>query len=296
VGSGEWPLAAFTLLAQTAVGMTLVLAVLAALGHPGATDVPGGPGAGTTAPRAFRRALVVALAAMGTALVVSFLHLGDPGRAFFAARHWRASWLSREVVLAVAFLGLVAAAAVVTCRAQARPRTLAFVLVPAALAGVLLVAAMAGVYMLPTVPAWSGPRTPLAFAVSTVLLGSAAVLAVAGRALDADHDRARSGRRSRILLGAAVAALAVKLLAALLLAPETTAEPVAFPGLPPSARLAALAWGAAAAGLLALLLSLRARKAGRWRAALAWIALVGFVFAESIDRLSFYAAYYRIGV
>lgn len=296
MGSGEWPLAAFTLLAQAAAGMTLALAALAVLGRPGAADAPGAAGTGTGAPLAFRRALLVALAAMGTALVVSFLHLGDPGRAFYAARHWRHSWLSREVVFAVAFLGLVATAVVVASRVQDRPRRLALVLVPAALAGVLLVAAMAGVYMLPTVPAWSGPRTPLAFAVSTVLLGSAAVLATAGRALDADHDGARSSRVSRILLGAVVAALAVKLLAALLLAPATTAEPVAFPGPLTSARLAALAWGAAAAGLLALLLSLRARAADRWRVALAWIALAGFALAESIDRLAFYASYYRFGV
>lgn len=295
MGSGEWPLAAFTLLAQAAVGMTLVLAVLAVLGRHGAADARGVPGTGTGAPLAFRRALLVALAAMGTALVVSFLHLGDPGRALYAAGHWRSSWLSREVVLAVAFLGLVAAAAMVASRAKASARTLAFVLVPAALAGVLLVAAMAGVYMLPTVPAWSGPRTPLAFAVSTVLLGAAAVLAVEGRALTGDRERAGS-RLLWILVGAIVAALAVKLLAALLLAPATTAEPVAFPGPLPSARLAALAWGAAAAGLLALLLSLRARTAGRWRVALAWIALAGFALAESIDRFAFYAAYYRIGV
>lgn len=276
--------------------MTLALAAMAVTGSRGTIRAPGGPGTETGAPLAFRRALLVALAAMGTALVVSLLHLGDPGRAFHAARHWRSSWLSREVVLAVAFLGLLAAAAVVASRLQDRPHRLALVLVPAALAGVLLVAAMAGVYMLPTVPAWSGPRTPLAFAVSTVLLGAAAVLAVAGGALDADRDRARSSRLSRILLGVVVAALAVKLLAALLLAPATTAEPVAFPGPPPSARLAAFAWGAAAAGLLALFLSLRVRTAGRWRVALAWIALAGFALAESIDRLAFYAAYDRIGV
>lgn len=296
MGSGEWPLAAFTLLAQAAVGMTLALSVLAVLRRPGTAAAPGGTGVGTKPPRAFRHALLVALAAMGTALVVSFLHLGDPGRAFHAARHWRASWLSREVVLAVAFLGLVAGAAVVASRAHARPRTLALVLVPAALSGVLLVAAMAGVYLLPTVPAWSGPRTPLAFAVSTVLLGVAGAYAVGAGPSSRDVDGAWSRWRDGILPGAVGAALAVKLLAALLLTPATTAEPVAFPGPLPAPRLAALAWGAAAVGLLAMILSLHARPEGRWRAVLAWIALAGFVVAESIDRLSFYASYYRIGV
>lgn len=295
MGSGEWPLAAFTLLAQTAVGMTLALAVLAALGDPGATDVPGGPGAGATSPRAFHRALLLALAATGTALVVSFLHLGDPGRALHAARHWRSSWLSREVVLAVAFLGLLAAA-VVASRVRARSRSLALVLVPAALSGVLMVAAMAGVYMLPTVPAWSGPRTPLAFAVTTLLLGPASVIAVAGGTLDAGVDRARSRRLLSILAGAVVVALAAKLLAAFLVVPVAGGEPVAFPAAASGVWSTLLPWCAVIAGLVALLLRLRAPDASRWRAALAWAALSGFVLGEVVDRLRFYAAYYRIGV
>lgn len=295
MGSGEWTLAAFTLLAQAAAGMTLLVAVLwlAAERSAGRAGVPRPRGA---VPRAFRRALLAALAAVTAALAVSFLHLGSPGRALLAASRLGSSWLSREVVLAAAFVVLLAAAAVLAPRAGAAPRAFVSVLVLAAAAGALLVVAMAGVYALPAVPPWSGPRTPLAFGVSTALLGAAAVFAVLGGAPARVPGLAAPGRRGWLLPGTVGAALAVKLLSTVLLAPATTAEPVAFPAAAPVAWHGAVAWGAAAFGALAFAVSLRAREADRRRAVLAWLALAGFVLAEVLGRASFYAAYWRIGV
>jgi DMSO reductase anchor subunit len=53
-------------------------------------------------------ALGLALAMLVVGLGASFLHLGRPERAWRAAAMWRTSWLSREVIVLPAFMGLVA--------------------------------------------------------------------------------------------------------------------------------------------------------------------------------------------
>ena len=49
--------------------------------------------------------LVLALSALG--LLASFFHLGRPERAWRSAAMWRTSWLSREVIVLPAFMGMV---------------------------------------------------------------------------------------------------------------------------------------------------------------------------------------------
>jgi len=50
---------------------------------------------------------VLALVFLGTGLIASFFHLGRPERAWRSATQWRTSWLSREVIVLPAFMGLV---------------------------------------------------------------------------------------------------------------------------------------------------------------------------------------------
>ena len=54
-------------------------------------------------------ALVLAAVMLVVGLAASFLHLGRPERAWRAAMMWRTSWLSREVIVLPAFIGIVAA-------------------------------------------------------------------------------------------------------------------------------------------------------------------------------------------
>ena len=49
----------------------------------------------------------IALAFLGAGLLASFFHLGHPERAWRAASQWRTSWLSREVIVLPAFMGMV---------------------------------------------------------------------------------------------------------------------------------------------------------------------------------------------
>ncbi len=53
-------------------------------------------------------ALIVAVVMLVVGLAASFGHLGRPERAWRAAMMWRTSWLSREVIVLPAFIGVVA--------------------------------------------------------------------------------------------------------------------------------------------------------------------------------------------
>jgi DMSO reductase anchor subunit len=85
----------FTTLAGAAQGLVVTLAVTTLLGR---------------APSTFFAllALVVALLLAIGGLGASFLHLGRPERAWRAVLMWRTSWLSREVIVLPAFIGVVA--------------------------------------------------------------------------------------------------------------------------------------------------------------------------------------------
>jgi DMSO reductase anchor subunit len=51
---------------------------------------------------------LIAMALLAAGLLSSFFHLGHPERGWRAAARWRTSWLSREVIVLPAFMGLVA--------------------------------------------------------------------------------------------------------------------------------------------------------------------------------------------
>ena len=90
-----WSVIFFTTLAGAAQGLVVALAVPTLLGKP--------PGAAFTS-----LALLCALAMLLVSLAASFLHLGHPERAWRAVLMWRTSWLSREVIVLPAFIGVVA--------------------------------------------------------------------------------------------------------------------------------------------------------------------------------------------
>jgi len=84
----------FTTLAGAAQGLAVALAVAGL--------------AGAALPRAFTlTALAVALVLLLAGLAASTFHLGRPERAWRAATMWRTSWLSREVIVLPAFIGVV---------------------------------------------------------------------------------------------------------------------------------------------------------------------------------------------
>ena len=85
----------FTTLAGCAQGLVVALAVAVLAGL-------------TLSPGFLGTALAVACGLLLGGLASSFLHLGRPERAWRAIMMWRTSWMSREVLLLPAFIGIVA--------------------------------------------------------------------------------------------------------------------------------------------------------------------------------------------
>lgn len=85
----------FTTIAGAAQGMVVALALARLAGM-------------ALAPSFVGVALIVAVAMLLVGLGASFAHLGRPERAWRAVLMWRTSWLSREVIVLPAFIGVVA--------------------------------------------------------------------------------------------------------------------------------------------------------------------------------------------
>jgi DMSO reductase anchor subunit len=167
----EWPLVAFTILGQTAVGLFwffhLPFLVRGRV-----------PGPGWRVSWLIILGLVAALMAFAT--LASFFHLHHPFRARRALGNLRTSWLSREILFDLAFLALVVSVAVLGAFGSPRPGLRWALLAAGCAAGGLFLLSMAELYMLPTVPVWRGAYTPLAF-LSTTLVGGAIATEVAVR-------------------------------------------------------------------------------------------------------------------
>lgn len=282
----EWPLVFFTLTVQLAVG--LHLALLAAMG-PLRSGVP----AGKANPWSNRPSLLVGLL-MAVALTISLLHLGTPFNAVHTLSNLDDSWLSREILAALVFLGLWGLGFWLGSRPGVAPWKVRALAWAAAVAGIALVGAMAMIYMVPARPLWDHWLTAAGFFLTALLLGAVGVAAWA------EHLSA-SGSASpvRVFLPGG-AFLAAGLAAALGQVAVTLTHPVTVEMTASAAGGSSLA----TARLLLLLCGavllvvplvrsslpggspLRAEKPGRWAAA----ALLFLGASEVVGRMLFYAA------
>jgi DMSO reductase anchor subunit len=159
----EWPLVAFTLLAQTAAGLALfLLAPLYML-----PDFALAPKLRTMK----LGACLTVLALLGAAALLSLFHLRHRGRAPRALANSGSSWLSREILALVLFGAATAGQAFLAWRAPASPVAVTLMILVAAEA-VALVFSMSRLYTLPAVPDWNTPATAAAFFGTAALLGS----------------------------------------------------------------------------------------------------------------------------
>jgi DMSO reductase anchor subunit len=143
----------FTVLAGAAQGFLFALFAIESLVH------------GVFAAATLAAAAWTALAMLAAGLVASVFHLGRPERAWRAASQWRTSWLSREVIVLPALMGvlfvhaaLLQAGATVDGAAVRATGALA-------LAGAVALWYCTGMIYacLRMVQAWATPLTPLAF-------------------------------------------------------------------------------------------------------------------------------------
>ena len=167
MNSNEWPLVFFTILSQLSVGILFAAFVLSFFLKD--TDAP--------ALAELKRILIlVALGSIGVALIISFLHLASPQHAVYAITNPGSSWLSREILLAIMyFLSLMICFTSWQYNIPHRSMFEYFFLA-SLITGVIMVWAMASVYMIPTVPLWNSPSTPVSFFNTALMLGSGALL------------------------------------------------------------------------------------------------------------------------
>ena len=200
----EWPLVAFTILGQTAVGVFAVF-------HLPFLVRGRLPGSGWRLTWIVTLAIVVLITA--AAAFVSFFHLRHPLRARYALSNLRTSWLSREILFELAFGGLVVLEGWLAFVRPASRGTLWPVIVAAGLAGALFIVSMARLYMLPALPAWSGAYTPLSFLLTTLVLGAVGTEVIA-------RGLAGPGAFELNLTGIALVLVAAEILLAVVLAPR----------------------------------------------------------------------------
>jgi anaerobic dimethyl sulfoxide reductase subunit C (anchor subunit) len=279
----EWPLIFFTLLTQAAVGAFWALAAAeAALAAEGRIFLDA-------------RALFVILVLGGAGTLLSFFHLGRPLRAAKSLSNLRSSWISREVLADLVFLGTVAALWIMAVPDMGEMPLRTGLIVVGTAAGFILLYAMSRIYMMRTIPVWRAAHTPVSFFLAAVFLGPLLAAALTP-AFDASGSAARL-----VFASIALAASGFGFVAMALLTPSvgwlarTRPTLLAFPERKIMRFLAvrAITLLAAAAGLAFFLFRAADGSA-------APISLVGACAAalvsEFTGRALFYAMYSRIGV
>jgi anaerobic dimethyl sulfoxide reductase subunit B (iron-sulfur subunit) len=267
-GLREWILVVFTVLSQTAAGLTLFGAGLRWwLGW----DLV---------------VLPVVIGLLAAAICGSLLHLGRKRNAVRALSNLRSSWLSREILTAVVLLGLTAVAwwASVFVEAAAVRAWAGWITVPVA---VFFLLGMARVYMQRTVPLWNHWRTPLAFIATAVLMGGlvANVVLWTTGSLSFEQTRAAS------LLVLTVCMVGVAVPCGLRSIRRRTGRPGRVTG-----GVAGGLSAAAGLGLLALLVVRPEPVPGATPVVLSWLALGLALIDQLARRRDYFARYQRLGV
>jgi anaerobic dimethyl sulfoxide reductase subunit C (anchor subunit) len=160
----QWPLIAFTILAQMSVGSFLVLGVayFFAKRKYGVEQ----------AELLSDRALLAIGPVLGLGFIATFFHLGNPLAAYLAVLNVQTSWLSREILFGVLFAVAGGIFAILQWRKIGSPQGRNIVAWIAALLGLAMVYSMASIYTIPTMPAWNTFATHISFFATTFLLGA----------------------------------------------------------------------------------------------------------------------------
>jgi anaerobic dimethyl sulfoxide reductase subunit C (anchor subunit) len=167
MNTNEWALIIFTVVMQMAVGAFIVLGGVHffAARHNGIEE----------ADKLSDRALLAIGPLAVFALLVTFLHLGNPANAPRALSNLGSSWLSREIVFSLLFAGGGAVFAFLQWRKLTTPTVRNVLALIVAAVGVVLVFSMSMVYRLFSIPAWDTVSTQVTFFITTFLLGSLAI-------------------------------------------------------------------------------------------------------------------------
>jgi len=165
--SNEWPLVFFTLLSQISVGV--LLSGFAIMVFAKNCDL--------ALNLHFRYSLLLSgFIFLALASVLSFLHLVRPGNSVFAFSNLANSKLSQEILLMILYWALIAFAYFAHRTSFVSPTGNIWLNFLVVAVGVLFLVVMSRVYMLPTIPPWNTPLTPIRFFASSALLGAGFVI------------------------------------------------------------------------------------------------------------------------
>ena len=302
----EWALIIFTILGQMAAGSMLVLMIVRAYLASKAEAVE--------VDRIMEGPTFIVVPIMALALFASLLHLSNLSNVIKAVPNLDSSWLSREVVLGVGFMALAVLYTFMQWRRLGSNSLRTVLGWFTALVGVAQTYAMGMVYMIRTQPAWNTLATPIAFFVTSLLLGGLAVAVVLvinyGQAT---KKNAKSAAKQLPLLRQVIQGIALS--AVLLLGIEFLVLPIymAYLATQGSAALQSLMLMVGpylgtlvlrlllvfvGAGVLAMALYRNAGMPGRERtlATLTYSAFGLVLVAEVMGRVLFYASHVRIGL
>lgn len=241
-----------------------------------------------------RTSLLIAFFAMAVALVLSFFHLNQPLRSVYALSNIKTSWLSREIITASIFLFFTTLATLVFYLRKS-PATVKAMCVLSAVAGILFVFSMAKIYMIPTVPPWNTPATVTAFFSTALLLGPLLVLILFSKSIKKSLNEIVTDRYFVLLISLIIIALFEKVISALFVTPVVSIHEAGFqPQQIPMAFLM-VRWVLLLVGICLMAISLL-RKTYNKSETILWIVFLCFAVSEIIDRVMFYASYYRIGL
>jgi anaerobic dimethyl sulfoxide reductase subunit C len=168
----EWPLVAFTILGQTAAGISLLVFLPLALSDGDRWNARGR--------EAVLMIIAVVFALLVVAALLSFFHLRHPFRARRVLANLRTSWLSREILFELAFMGFAALAFVLVRTGNTQSLFFKAGLSGAALAGILFLLSMGKLYRLESVPSWDSAYTGISFFLTAVTLGAMATAWITG--------------------------------------------------------------------------------------------------------------------
>jgi anaerobic dimethyl sulfoxide reductase subunit C (anchor subunit) len=160
----EWSLVFFTLFAQVAIGLFLILVVYQFFQQEGANS---------TALADFRSMsfLIIDLLLV-TAVLAATYHLDRPINAYLAMANLKKSWLSREMLLGLLFGCILFILSLMSWLEIYSPLILSILLIAGSVVGLALLYAISRIYMLRTVPTWNSVLVPLSFFITSFLLGS----------------------------------------------------------------------------------------------------------------------------
>lgn len=164
----EWPLILFTVMIQMSVGAFLFLGILNEVKfiklEAGVFSAAGRPILNVTG-------FILVLS-----VIVAAFHLGSPLNAINALNNLESSWLSREILSLILFL-FSGGIFLLFFIKKGNERKIIFILaLITVLLGYITIASMSLVYILGTVPVWNNFFTPLSFIMTSLILGSGAIL------------------------------------------------------------------------------------------------------------------------